>query len=354
MSSNFVDIVGYQLEKVHTGMIKWLLEEKSNSDPMNDKRFGIIKRIYTIAGKNPDFFAQNICQIKCIPEFSFGRKRKVDLVVEIHLNDGTYRYLVMEMKVDSIPEENQLVGTCNDFIDKDVHTYSNTIFLLLLFGTAQVCQQPSGNNHKFYTLILDDIINVFDKLYINDANYTDWISSLKMENKRKEKVLDYVEQSNNLWDEEYWKNKGYRIWFPLFYYIYNGIREKSKRKGEWEIYSGSNNPVMNWWGKGWINKSKYGYNFSLYWEFNYQDFILKISLDDKNKMDRLTLGRVRNEISNICKAMNSNRGTETQNRYGSFVSIYKWQFDFKKEDFNDIINEADNILDTIYPQLQNY
>ena len=139
MGSNFVDIVGYQLEKVHTGMIKWLLEKKDN------ERFEIIKRIYSNVGRNLDFTAGDICQIKCIPEYSFGRRRKVDLVVEIYLNDNSCRYLVMEMKVDSIPEENQLVGTCNDFIDNCKHTYSNTIFLLLLFGTAQVCLQKIIN-----------------------------------------------------------------------------------------------------------------------------------------------------------------------------------------------------------------
>ncbi|HBN28733.1 MAG TPA: hypothetical protein DEF85_04295 [Clostridiaceae bacterium] len=352
MGSNFVDIVGYQLEKVHTGMIKWLLEKKDN------ERFEIIKRIYSNVGRNLDFTAGDICQIKCIPEYSFGRRRKVDLVVEIYLNDNSCRYLVMEMKVDSIPEENQLVGTCNDFIDNCKHTYSNTIFLLLLFGTAQVCLQPPTKNHKFNTLRLKQIISIFGGLKIGDKNYLDWIDSLNCEEDRKSNVLRYIGQSGNPWNIEFLREKGYRLWFPLYYYIYNKMRERSKRSRAWQIYSGSNNAVMNLWSDdgdtktGWIPKNEKGFDYYLYWEFNNEDFILKIALDNKNKMDKSILNNLRQKIIAICKNVNNYGGNGTQNRYGDYVSVYKWSFNFQNRDFGDIIRTADKIVDIIKPQLE--
>ena len=38
--------------------------------------------------ENITFDEKDISNITCIPEFSFGRKRKVDLVVKINLNNG--------------------------------------------------------------------------------------------------------------------------------------------------------------------------------------------------------------------------------------------------------------------------
>lgn len=355
MESNFVDIVGYQLEKVHTGMIKWLLEKKDNSIPMDSEKFKIITRIYDIVKEKPNFTAEDVCQIKCIPEYSFGRRRKVDLVIEIHLKNKSCQYLVMEMKVDSIPEENQLVGTCNDFIDNGKHTYSNTIFLLLLFGTAQVCLQPSTKNHKFNTLILNQIISIFGGLKIGDKNYLDWIDSLNCEEDRENNALYYMKQAGNPWDIEFLREKGYRLWFPLYYYIYNKMREKSKKSKEWKIYSGSNNAVMNLWGSGehdsWIKRTESGYDYWFYWEFNNEDFILKIALDDNNKMDRNMLYNIRQKVSVICKNINNPNGSETKNSYANFVSVYKWHSSFEKENFNDIIYKVDNIIDIITPLL---
>lgn len=356
MGSNFVDIVGYQLEKVHTGMIKWLLEKKDNSIPMDSERFMIITRIYDIVKKKPNFTAEDVCQIKCIPEYSFGRRRKVDLVIEIHLKNKSCQYLVMEMKVDSIPEESQLVGTCNDFIKEKDHTYSNTVFLLLLFGTAQVCMQPLTTNHKFSTLKLNQIINIFGGLNIGDKNYLDWIDSLNGEEERKEKVSYYLGQAGQPWKEEFLKEKGYRLWFPLYYYIYNKMREKSKRSKEWKIYSGSNNAVMNLWGneqqEEWIFKNENGFGYFLYWEFNDEDFILKIAMDNRNKMDRNILYNDRQKIIAICKNVDNYGGNETQNRYGDYVSVYKWSFNFQKRNFEDIISIVDKIVDSIKQQLE--
>jgi len=51
MSSNFVDIVGFQLEKVHTGMIQWMLE----ADPKIVSDADKCKIMNELTGKNSNF-----------------------------------------------------------------------------------------------------------------------------------------------------------------------------------------------------------------------------------------------------------------------------------------------------------
>ena len=205
---------------------------------------------------------------------------------------------------------------------------------------------------------LNQIISIFGGLKIGDKNYLDWIDSLNCEEDRKSNVLRYIGQSGNPWNIEFLREKGYRLWFPLYYYIYNKMRERSKRSRAWQIYSGSNNAVMNLWSDdgdtktGWIPKNEKGFDYYLYWEFNNEDFILKIALDNKNKMDKSILNNLRQKIIAICKNVNNYGGNGTQNRYGDYVSVYKWSFNFQNRDFGDIIRTADKIVDIIKPQLE--
>lgn len=54
--SNFVEIVGYQFERVHTGVVKWILDSDSPSVPMHEK-FKVLERIYTMCEKTISFKA---------------------------------------------------------------------------------------------------------------------------------------------------------------------------------------------------------------------------------------------------------------------------------------------------------
>ena len=45
MNSNFVNVVGYQLEKVHTGVINWLLNFRNIEVTLKEK-YEMLRRIY--------------------------------------------------------------------------------------------------------------------------------------------------------------------------------------------------------------------------------------------------------------------------------------------------------------------
>jgi len=348
MNSNFVDVVGYQLEKVHTGVINWLLNF-GNIEVAIKGKYEMLRRIYKMCHENVTFDEKDISNITCMPEFSFGRKRKIDLVVKINLNNGIEKYLVIEMKVDSIPYESQLLGTHYDFIQSEKCNKEDAIFLLFLFGTSQVCKIP--NLHGFHMFRIPEILEVFSGYNIDKYIYNDWINALRNEDLRRTGIKLDLDNTNDIWEEDYWKEKGYRTWFPVFYYIYSELRKDSKRFDEWDIYSGQNNPVMNW-RNGWLEKIISNRKVHFYWEFNYEDFVLKVMLDEENKISKEDLDLLRSKIVKLCNSVNIGLGNETQKRYGIYNSIYKWKYNFNKRKFDDIMHEVDNILDYIQPKLK--
>lgn len=353
MQSNFVNVIGYQLEKVHTGVIRWLLDSMNPTVPI-DEKYEIIRRTYRMSHQSSklDFTQDHISSITCTPEYSIGRKRKIDLVIQINLINRPPKYFVIEMKVDSIADEAQLWGTRNDFFQQKYCSTDDVMFFLYLLGTSQVCKKPD-NLHDFIVFELPEIIEVYSGLHINEYLYMDWIDELKNEFFRKTCILQDLKQAEGMSDNKYWKENGFRGWQP-YYYIYNYMKQYSTKHEKWVIYSGGNNPVMNFWGDnrdGWIKKNIFGYPVEIYWEFNNQDFLLKVKLSDQNKLPQDEYIWLRNEISNLCKGVGN--GKQTRITYGTHNSIFKWDFDFKKQDLTQIMATVDNILDTLHPKIKN-
>ncbi|CAM4157888.1 PD-(D/E)XK nuclease family protein [Saccharibacillus endophyticus] len=351
MSPNFINIVGYQFERVHTGMIAWLLDW-TNPLVTPRQKYEILSRIYSAANQAVPFELSDIHSIVCKPEHSFGRRRKIDLVVKIALREQSPKYLVMEMKVDSIPYKEQLSGTIEDFSQTEGFAENDALFLLLLFGSSQVCIQPEL--YSFHVLRLPQIMDVFANLNVPYYAYTEWLDSLQEENSRSHRLEQKIKLAPSMKlneeENEYWRGQGYRLWFPLFYYIYDELKRHSSTNDQWEIYSGGNNPVMNW-NPGWLAKQINGYPVHFYWEFNYQDFILKVKIDEKNRLPQSDLSTLRQTVVQLCQQNLPYSGRQTQNRSGLYNSIYKWSFDFKHQEFEHIMREVNHILNTIHPLL---
>ncbi|WP_107942523.1 PD-(D/E)XK nuclease family protein [Metasolibacillus fluoroglycofenilyticus] len=344
--NNFVNVVGYQLEKVHTGVIKWIMDSQNNSVSL-DNKYAVLKKLFAFCGKSITFNKQDIESIICTPEFSFGRKRKIDLVIKVNLFSGQLKYIVIEMKVDSIPYDKQLDGTFQDFVST-INSDKDTCFMLFLFGSSQVCTVPTNKN--FSVCRIKEIIHFFNHLQIQNTIYFDWIESLIEEKARLEKVSEFLLATDNLWDTNYWLENGYRIWFSLFYYLYNQLKMESNMPEEWEIYSGSNNPVMNW-TPGWKSIVYNDKPLSLYWEFNYEELVLKVKVDNTNPIQREALADFRTKIATICENSPIKTGKKTKNTYGIYNSLYKWHFNFKEQTFHEIMSNTEDILKKIHPQL---
>lgn len=340
--NNFVNVVGYQLEKVHTGVIKWIMDTANSNVSLREK-LSVLERIYKFSDKEIPFNEQDIASIVCIPEFAFGRKRKIDLVIKITLKTNIKKYIVIEMKVDSIPYIEQLEGTFSDFT-KEIDINNDNCFLLFLLGSSQVCQAPITKD--FFVCNINDILHFFKDLNTNSNIYIDWIESLKEEQTRGNEIIDYLNHIDNLWNKNYWINNGYRTWFSLFYYLYNQLKAFSNQRDNWDIYSGSNNPVMNWL-PGWNTIHYNNHPLTFYWEFNYEEFILKAKIDPDNPISKDDLSQLRNLITEICNSSSVIKGNKTRNTYGTYISIYKWKFNFKEQKFSDIMVSVEEILQNL-------
>lgn len=352
---NFVDIVGYQFEKVHNGVMKWLLDWNNGSID-KDLKYEIIERMYSESNNNINFRKDDIENIICRTEYSFGRQLKIDLLITIKLKNEEEKFLVIETKVDSIPQEDQLKRIHEKFIER--YNENNAIFLLFLFGTSNVCERPR-NLHSFAVVDLKKIIRIFESSKKTESVIFDnWLQALKEERDRIESIEQHLKRASNFYDEDYWRSKGYRLWFPLYYCIYNKLREKSGRPEKWLIYSGDNNAVMNW--AEWIPGNKLNNtqilgllgnnkdNLEFYFEFNNEILYLKMHLYNKNSISPSDIEKLKNIINSIWNSQNIKKGYKAgPSKGGEWVSLYKVKFDFKNDDLSNIMSETEKIIEVI-------
>jgi hypothetical protein len=87
MPQNFVGVVGFQLEKVHIGVIGWLLDSGNPVVPASDKILVLSRFLLTPLQED------DITTISSIKEYSFGRRRRIDLVVKVINKKGDTHYL---------------------------------------------------------------------------------------------------------------------------------------------------------------------------------------------------------------------------------------------------------------------
>ncbi|HFU7058088.1 TPA: PD-(D/E)XK nuclease family protein [Bacillus cereus] len=345
MNSNFVDIVGYQFEKVHTGTITWLLDSNSTSISQ-DEKYKIFCKIYELCDVPIPFECSEIKSIKCKPESPIEKRKRVDLVIDILLKDKETEHIVIEMKVDTIATLDQLKATYNGF-----HRKANSLFLLFLFGSSQICEIPK---HKsFNNLCLDKIISIFNNIKCSHYIYQNWIESLQSELKRGKTIKDKLVNLKKIKNKEYWRENGYRTDFTAFYYLYHHLKSDSKNTDHWSIYSGKNNPIMNW-NPGWLEKTISDKTIKFYWEFNYESLVLKVKLSKKGYISPEQLHQLKENISSIAPKISDIQGRIVRKQSETMIynSLYKWKFNFLKENFEDIMKKTEFIINNIHPQLE--
>ncbi|ASA97009.1 hypothetical protein A0O32_1777 [Anoxybacillus flavithermus] len=338
-----IEVIGYQFERVHTGVIKWLLDSEYQDVPMEEKR-KIIERIYEKSHQSSPFASDQVEEIICHPEYAFARTRRIDLVVEIKMADGNRKYIVMEMKVDTIPGGKQLQGTYNDFCCRHSDQKDDTLFLLLLFGTAQVFKIPDVP--PFHVWKLSDIIDVFQGVEVSHPIYAEWMRVLEREQDRARHVEERLAGIGGKEKDKGWKRHGYRNRFSFFYYLYDQLRKYSRHGAEqWKIHGSPHNPLMNF---TWMPTTLFGKPVHVYFEFNYEHLFFKLA-DQEQKLTRDELTLLRKQVEMIFRQVSANRGNHesTKNKQGRFVSLYKWEFDFAKEGLAQVMDEVDQIIDAV-------
>jgi len=345
MFDNFVDIVGFQLEKVHTGVISWLLDSRNPTVPESD-RISLLSKLLSNGMQNDD-----IASITPIQEYSFGRRRKIDLVVKVMMKKGDTCYLLIECKTDSDVDYEQLQQSRNAFLKEDPHATCS--FYVLTLGASQFTYQHMAEKIKelgFNVLNVSGTRKKFSGLSLEGKNkiYDVWCNALKREEERCLNVDKILLKMESPWDDRL-RVRGYRLGFPLFYMYYAKLRENLDNSPfkNWAIYTGRNNPVMNW-QDGWIKNGQGEEALSLYWEFNWNSLILKVELGDK---DHDRWGSLKDKIVHLCKA-SPVPGRQPASREGTWVSVYKWEFNFCRTPVTEISKNTVMILEDVHGRLR--
>lgn len=341
--SNFVNVVGFQLEKVHTGVIKWCLESEYNIS-FSDSKYNTLSALYNHLGKDIPFEQGDVIEVKCTPEYSFGRKVRIDLFIKITTDVSKY-YIVCEMKVDTDPYVKQL-NQIVEVVEQKFNVKNNTEYLLILIGASTV-QRSIGDSHAIFKVItLEDLIDIFSCSRSESYIVSDWLNSLFSECGRRNNIINNFIRlySLGIGKKDQHIKMGYRPFFSTYYYLYSEMRKHSIVPDSWKIYSGGNNPVMNY-KDGWRNVG----DFRFYWEFNYLEFCFKVSIN-KDKVSSSKLNELRDVMYPILESIPCN-GRRTQKRYGNWNSIFKWEFDLSKTSSANIFKEIELSILPAYDDL---
>ena len=348
MAENFVDIVGYQLEKIHTGVIAWLLDSERSPLPVHEQA--------VLVGKlAPDLLkGKEFRSTKAIREYSFGRSRRIDLVLEIVLKDQTKTCVLIECKTDSDVSVDQLEKTAEAFSANNPNVPFSVIVLAVGAGQFTLMHRLQDIQRLgFHTIDVPRALEIFSSLSIAKTTraYDDWIASLQAEQTRCARIDRALAGLDHPWNTRLVKT-GYRTGFPVFYMFYDKLRaflDKGPFQG-WAIYSGRNNPVLNW-QEGWITVGSENDAIGLYWEFNWDAFCLKAEIEEQNAACWERWQKIRPAIVELC-APCPIAGRRTANRRGTWVTAYKWKLDFCKETPNAIARKTADILSHVHKHLQ--
>ena len=352
ITDNFIDIIGYQLEKVHTGMIAWLLDsERSPLRPC--EQTAVLEKLVPNISQGA-----KLTKVKAIREYSFGRRLRIDLVLEMNREDQTKTCLLIECKTDSDVNVDQLKRSAQEFSKKNPNVPFSVIILAVGAGQFTLSHQLREIRHLgFHTIDLPRTLEIFSGLSIAGtiSTYADWIASLQAEHARTIQIDEALAKLDGPWDVRLLK-AGYRTGFPVFYMFYDKLRaylDEGRFQG-WSIYSGSNNPVMNW-QDGWITVGSEDDAIELYWEFNENAFCLKAVI--KGETEEQTVARwkrwqdIRPVLIELCTSCPIS-GRKTNNKRGTWVTAYKWEFDFCNETPSAIADKTSDILSHVHKCLE--
>ena len=350
MAESFVDIVGYQLEKIHTGVIAWLLDSERSPLPVHEQAV-LVRKLA------PDLLkGKEVTSTKAIREYSFGRSLRIDLVLETVLKDQTKICVLIECKTDSDVSVNQLEKTKEAFSTNNPNVPFSVIVLAVGAGQFTLMHQLQDIQRQgFHAIDVPRALEIFSSLSIAGTTpiYDDWIASLRAEHNRSVQIDKALGGLDHPWNTGLVKT-GYRTGFPVFYMFYDKLRAHLDKGPfqRWGIYSGSNNPVLKW-QEGLITSASENDAIQpyLYWEFNWNAFCLKAAVEEQDAVCWERWQKIRPAIVELCTPCPI-AGRSTDNRRGRWVTAYKWEFDFCKETPISIARKTGEILSHVHKHLQ--
>ena len=366
--TNPVEVAGFGIEKTHQRYLTWLL----NLDHWKDARKAINMLVdsasITLPKENnryreiADNWKRNFSETSCFwceYEQKIGNgKSKVDLLLST--NHGNNMNLPIELKTDTKLKKTQL---------KDYSSNrENELGLAFLLGSSAVRDDYQNDtteiNGCFGILTVEDILSSWQNLYHSMPQPgKDWYDSLKNEALRLNcafEIENYDGSKSSGKDSNWQKKYGYRgsndnkhLYFSRLHAV-RKILSINEKFGNLLLYDGGFNTVLNFRESkySWKNIPNLGEN-KYYWEFNDDDFTLKVKYEKECGDDKVKEWIVKKQDSlkqerTWPDGVELKKSRKPGSRAKWYVSILRWKLNFDSADSaQSVADQAVKIIELV-------
>lgn len=292
---NPVEVDGYGTELTHQWYLTWLLDTRHWRDarkaidllidsPSSYKYPEDNKGYQEIAEQWKRNFPQDFW---CNFEYPIGNKGQVDLFLRSEKGNGLG--LPIELKTDTKLRKTQL----NDYSSNR----EDELGLVFLLGSTAVRDdyhnETTEINGCFGILTVEDILSSWKNLYHSMPQPgKNWYDSLRNEALRLNRAFEIENYEISITggkDTDWRKKYGYRgnnyekhLYFSKLNSVRKVLRDKNNELTKWNLYDGGRNTVLN------LKETKYSWKDvpnlgknQYYWEFNDNDFTLKVRYEEE-------------------------------------------------------------------------
>jgi hypothetical protein len=244
----------------------------------------------------PSFDPDNIDRVKAYLEYAFGRDKRIDLVIQVWMKEGSHLDFVIEAKVDGAPSHGQIETSRTEYTkqmsqqadsddgeEKSRHT-RNAIAVLSLLGASHIChdwKRAEGQltyailGPKDWSCLVPTCTDPFVLAWKHALDRELWM----IQNVRKA-FVEWERDKDPGEIPRYFEHRSH----ARCLYAYDSIRnEEFKGFGEWTVFASSNNPILN--RRSDLVRRVGDLNLSLYWEMNWSAMKLKVEVNGEGDRD---------------------------------------------------------------------
>ncbi len=330
--SNLLENLGYQDERVHTGWIKWLLNDLRKS-AVAHQALSILWEYAQPVGEKVSLPPDSITGIELRPQQKRGSR--IDLEAQASLEGGRHALLGMEFKVDAKEGKNQFQIFRKAY--RKLAERSDVCGLLLfVLGDAHFLIHdlpPEGWGLLDLQRAQEFGRRISNLLDGDDARvWNVWIEALGIEALRRENAHQLVATSDFAMlkrasevkrDAKIW---GYRS-HGVFLSAYANLLPYLERLGlkEWHMNAVRGNAVLG--SVTGIPRAQKEYKY--YWEFNDWDFKLKVKLPKSEggySRFRCTIERMQElaEAQGLMSIADLPQPRRPRRREGQHPTVFEW------------------------------
>ncbi len=337
--NNLLENLGYQDERVHTGWMKWLLNDLRESRVARQAS-SILWEYAQPVGERVILSPDSITGIDLRPQEKRGKK--IDLEVQVSLEDGRRALLGVEFKVDAKEGKDQF-RTFRDAYLKLAEGDNLCSLLLFVLGDAHFLIRnlpPEGWGLMDLQVAQKFGRRISSLLIGDDAKvWNMWIEALGFEALRRQNAhlllsVEFAELKGASKVKRRAKTWGYRS-HGIFLSAYATLIQHLEGMGlkGWRMNTVRGNAVLG--SETGIPRAQKEYKF--YWEFNDWDFKLKMKIarnESGYKRFRPTIERIQDlaEAEGLTSIADIPEPRRPRKREGQHPTVFEWTRLFGKPD----------------------